>query len=223
MELEVPIKRVRVKCGCGRIFSTMRAYWGHTAYRKTPQCTDDPTNLMDLDREQLREQLSRGPEEIREGGLVASPPPGPGATDAPTESSSESSSQGTSEEADGNSPAKGEGAAVVDPALPKAAKPTEEFGALRPSMAPERGVSFPVLVRFAYDAWRVNFPGYNKPFGQWLFDMLELARWAAGLHPAAIWTEPGADPPPDAIRGEYSEEGLAEVMEEVQGAPAAAG
>ncbi len=176
--------------------------WGHHGKHVSPECAGEYTFVVTQGALPEREQLASSSNEINSAPESGFP-------------------DGKEGESDGSGPSSSGGRAVQDPPSTHGPQQTEGYGLPQPSTAPEVKLSFPVSVRFAYDAYRMQYPGYNEPFGKWLFDMLELAKWSLGLWPAAIWTKPFAPPPEEYLQPAYSPEGFDELVEEMQGAATA--
>lgn len=202
MTVDVARDQVRVRCGCRRIFPGLRQMWGHHGKHVSPECKGEYTFVLSDAIVPPAQQLPSSSTEI--AGAAPAPPGG-----------------GDEGKTDDSAPSSSGGRAVQDPPLERGPQQTEGYGLPQPSTAPEARLAFPVSARFTYDAYRMQYPGYNEPFGKFLFDMMELAKWALGLWPAAIWTKPFSPPPPEYLQPIYTPEGFDELVEEMQSAATA--
>lgn len=199
------------------MFDKLEGWRGHRGHKETPECSQDYEVVG----------AAPTPRSGEAGGSGAVPPPLQGAysSRALADSSDGEDDEG-SDDFDPGIPA-GEtvgpttgnrGTAVQEPRQPqRSKKPPAEWGAPDPSKVRE-SLSFPVVSRFAYDAFRARYPMCTLTFNEWVQDCLWLAWKAMGLHPAAIWTAPMADPPPGAVQPFLTDEPIDFILEEPQSA-----
>lgn len=91
------------------------------------------------------------------------------------------------------------GTAVLEPPRQKRpAKPPAEWGIPEPSKIRE-SVSFPVVARYLFDAWRARYPMYQGTYTDFVLGLFMVGCRRVGVWPAAIWTEPDSDPPPGVV------------------------
>ena len=223
MALEVSGDRVSYKCGCGKLTQSVQGWRGHMGAKLHAAC-DQPYTLVieGIDqggvapsgpqRADSREPDTAPQTEIERPAQPPHTVPEPDSRE-PQDTDSQDAEAADSEAQTGRP------GAAQDPIGTGSPAP-EEWGGLRPSLIPERSVSYPSMARFAYDLYRARFPAYKSGFNDFVFDMFEFALFQIGLHPAGIWTEPGAPPPPNAVYPTYDPEAAAELIKEMAGAAA---
>lgn len=224
MAIEASADQVKYKCGCGKVVSTVQGWRGHRGFKLHPACADPYKVLVEGIGEPKAPPPAAQPTDSpkpQDDNQAEFPRPAtaPQMQQAP-EPDEPPDDDSLGDEGDSQEKGQEKSAPAWDPPQTAPSDRGEGYGALRPSLVPEKTVSYPVLARFTFDLFRAKYPAYKGSFNDFMFDMFDCALFTIGLHPVGIWTEPMGDPPPGAMRPAYDPEGVDEMMEQMAHAAA---